>query len=118
MTIRRSAVVTTFSSSFPERPRGTHATRWPSIPVGSTVLPAHRHVGTHGATARPRRTAVGRDFPNESFIGTTFTGRLVEETTVAARPAVIPTVTGRAWVTGTAQYLLDPTDPFPGGFLL
>ncbi|NUK66375.1 proline racemase family protein, partial [Streptomyces lunaelactis] len=34
------------------------------------------------------------------------------------RPAVLPTVTGRAWITGTAQYLLDPTDPFPGGFLL
>jgi proline racemase len=59
-----------------------------------------------------------QDFRNDSFIGTTFTGRLVEETEVAGRPAVVPTVTGRAWITGTAQYLLDPTDPFPGGFLL
>ncbi|MEZ0089854.1 proline racemase family protein [Streptacidiphilus sp. EB129] len=59
-----------------------------------------------------------QDFTNESFIGTTFTGRLVEQTTVAGRPAVVPTVTGRAWVTGTAQYLLDPSDPFPAGFLL
>ncbi|UNX55102.1 proline racemase family protein [Georgenia sp. TF02-10] len=58
------------------------------------------------------------DFVNESFIGTRFVGRLVEETTVAGRPAVVPTVTGRAWVTGTAQYFLDPTDPFPAGFLL
>jgi len=58
------------------------------------------------------------DFVNESFIGTTFVGRLVEETTVSGRPAVVPTITGRAWVTGTAQYLLDPTDPFPAGFLL
>jgi proline racemase len=31
---------------------------------------------------------------------------------------VLPTVTGRAWITATAQYLLDPTDPFPTGFLL
>jgi proline racemase len=31
---------------------------------------------------------------------------------------VIPTVTGRAWITGTAQYVLDPEDPFPAGFLL
>jgi proline racemase len=31
---------------------------------------------------------------------------------------VIPTITGRAWVTGTAQFHLDPTDPFPAGFLL
>jgi proline racemase len=58
------------------------------------------------------------DFLNESFIGTTFTGRLVEETTVAGIPAVVPTITGRAWVTGTAQYILDPDDPFPAGFLL
>jgi proline racemase len=58
------------------------------------------------------------DFVNESFIGTRFVGRLVEETTVAGQPAVVPAVTGRAWITGTAQYLLDPEDPFPAGFLL
>jgi len=58
------------------------------------------------------------DFVNESFIGTKFIGRLLEETTVAGIPAVIPTITGRAWVTGTAQYVLDPDDPFPAGFLL
>ncbi|MFF7712194.1 proline racemase family protein [Streptomyces sp. NPDC007988] len=61
---------------------------------------------------------LGRDFVNESFIGTEFTGRLVGQTTVGGLPAVIPTVTGRAWITGTAQYFLDPSDPFPGGFLL
>lgn len=58
------------------------------------------------------------DFVNESFIGTRFIGRLVAETEVAGRPAVIPTITGRAWVTGTAQWMLDPADPFPKGFLL
>lgn len=58
------------------------------------------------------------DFVNESFIGGEFVGRLVEETGVGGLPAVIPTITGRAWVTGTAQYLLDPSDPFPAGFLL
>lgn len=58
------------------------------------------------------------DFINESFIGSQFVGRLVEETDVAGTPAVIPTITGRAWVTGTAQWFLDPTDPFPAGFLL
>jgi len=62
--------------------------------------------------------ALRTDFVNESFIGTRFVGRLVDETTVAGRPAVVPTVTGRAWITGTAQYLLDPEDPFPAGFLL
>lgn len=58
------------------------------------------------------------DFTNESFIGTSFTGRLVEETTVGDHTTVIPTITGRAWLTGTAQYTLDPTDPFPAGFAL
>ncbi|MDT0448402.1 proline racemase family protein [Streptomyces hesseae] len=61
---------------------------------------------------------LGRDFVNESFIGTRFTGRLVGETEVGGVPAVVPTITGRAWITGTAQYFLDPDDPFPGGFLL
>ena len=60
--------------------------------------------------------AMDQDFVNESFIGSTFTGRLVEETTVAGIPAVVPTITGRAWVTGIGQYLLDPADPFPTGF--
>ncbi|MGI5152205.1 proline racemase family protein [Plantactinospora sp. CA-294935] len=55
-------------------------------------------------------------FVNESVIGTRFTGRLVGTTMVGELPAVVPTVTGRAWVTGTAQYLLDPEDPFPEGF--
>ncbi|WP_026411263.1 proline racemase family protein [Actinomadura oligospora] len=61
---------------------------------------------------------IGADFVNESFIGSTFTGRLVERTTVAGREAVVPTVTGRAWITGTAQYFLAPDDPFPAGFEL
>ena len=57
-----------------------------------------------------------QDFVNESFIGSRFTGRLVRETTVAGIPAVVPTITGRAWVTGIGQYTLDPSDPFPTGF--
>lgn len=59
---------------------------------------------------------LNQDFLNESFIGSCFTGRLIEETTVAGMPAVIPTITGRAWITGIGQYLLDPSDPFPTGF--
>ncbi|MFG1946650.1 proline racemase family protein [Nonomuraea sp. NPDC048826] len=61
---------------------------------------------------------IGRDFVNESFIGTRFVGRLLEDTTVGGRPAVVPSITGRAWITGTAQYFLDPRDPFPEGFEL
>jgi proline racemase len=57
-------------------------------------------------------------FVNESVIGTRFTGRLVSEARVADVPAVVPEVTGRAWVTGMGQYLLDAEDPFPAGFAL
>ena len=60
--------------------------------------------------------ALDTDFVNESFIGSRFIGRLIAETDVDGRPAVIPTITGRAWVTGTGQYMLDPADPFPTGF--
>jgi proline racemase len=62
--------------------------------------------------------ATGAPFVNQSVIGTRFTGRVVEETTVAGRPAIIPEITGRAWVTGMGQYLLDAEDPFPAGFAL
>jgi proline racemase len=58
------------------------------------------------------------EFVNESFLGTRFVGRLLESTSVGDRPAVVPSFTGRAWLTGTAQYFLDPDDPFPAGFLL
>jgi proline racemase len=62
--------------------------------------------------------ALGADFVNESVIGTRFTGRLVDEVVVGGVPAVLPEVTGRAWITAMGQYLLDPTDPFPAGFAL
>lgn len=58
------------------------------------------------------------DFLNESFIGTRFTGRLVAEGSLGGLTTVTPTITGRAWITGTAQYMLDPEDPFPTGFEL
>ena len=62
--------------------------------------------------------AIGEPFVNQSVIGTRFTGRLVGETEVAGVPAVIPEITGRAWVTAMGQYLLDESDPFPEGFAL
>lgn len=61
---------------------------------------------------------LNEDFVHESILGTTFTGRLIGETTVGGHAAVIPTISGQAWITGVAQYLLDPTDPFPEGYTL
>ncbi len=59
---------------------------------------------------------LGAEFVNESFIGSRFIGKLTDATTVGSLDAVVPEVTGRAWITGTAQYFLDPTDPYPEGF--
>jgi proline racemase len=62
--------------------------------------------------------ALQTDYVHASLLGSTFTGRLVEETTVGPFPAVVPTITGRAWITAMGQHLLDPDDPYPHGFLL
>ncbi len=66
------------------------------------------------------RGLLGLDEPfvNESLLDRPFLGRLVADAEVAGRPAVVPTITGSAWITGTSQHVLDPTDPFPAGFLL
>lgn len=61
---------------------------------------------------------LGDEFVNESFIGTRFIGRLVDEVPVGAGVGVVPEITGRAWITGMGQYLLDPRDPFPRGFVM
>lgn len=59
---------------------------------------------------------LGEEFRHEGILGTVFTGRLLRETMVGSRPAVVPTIRGRAHVTGHARYVLDPEDPFPEGY--
>ena len=58
------------------------------------------------------------EFRHEGILGTLFTGRLIGETKVGEYPAVIPTLSGQAWITGFASYVVDPEDPFPEGFTL
>jgi proline racemase len=60
--------------------------------------------------------AIGRDFVHEGILGTTWTGRLLEETRVGEVPAVVPQLTGSAWITGRSDLVVDPDDPFPEGF--
>jgi proline racemase len=62
--------------------------------------------------------AIGEDFSHQSIIGSEFIGRLTGETTVAGRPAVLPTITGRGWLTGRSQWILDESDLFPTGYTL
>jgi proline racemase len=64
------------------------------------------------------RLRLGQEFHHEGILGTKFEGRLIKETKVGGKPAVTPTITGRAWITAMATYVLDPEDPFPAGFTL
>lgn len=53
-----------------------------------------------------------------SVIGSTFEGRIVAQTTVGDRAAVVPEISGRGWITGIHQHMLDPDDPWPEGYRL
>ncbi len=69
------------------------------------------------ATLYARGTlGLGQPFRHEGILGTVFTGRLVEETRVGEYAAVVPTITGSAWISAISQYVLDAEDPFPEGF--
>jgi proline racemase/trans-L-3-hydroxyproline dehydratase len=61
---------------------------------------------------------LNEEFVHESIIGSLFYGELVEETKVGDYTAVIPTIRGSAHIMGIHQFVLDPRDPFPAGFLL
>lgn len=57
-------------------------------------------------------------FRHAGILDTIFTGRLIEETQVGPYRAVVPTITGAAYITGMATYGVDPADPFPNGFTI
>ncbi|WP_417776719.1 trans-3-hydroxy-L-proline dehydratase [Stutzerimonas xanthomarina] len=61
---------------------------------------------------------VGERFIGRSIIGSEFHCRIDSLTDLAGRPAIVPCLSGRAWITGTHQHLLDPSDPWPEGYRL
>lgn len=54
----------------------------------------------------------------QSVIGSTFSGTILGQTTVGDRAAIVPEISGRGWITGTHQHMLDPSDPWPQGYRL
>jgi proline racemase len=60
--------------------------------------------------------ALGEEFVHQGILGTTFTGRLVERAKIGPYEGAIPTIRGRAWITGFAEYVVDASDPFPNGY--
>lgn len=61
---------------------------------------------------------IGQTFDAVSIIGSRFSGRILDNTEVGDRPAIVPEISGRGWVTGVHQHMLDPEDPWPGGYRL
>lgn len=61
---------------------------------------------------------VGERLQARSLIGSTFEGRILADTDVAGRSAIVPEISGRGWITGTHQHMLDPSDPWPRGYRL
>ena len=62
--------------------------------------------------------AIGETFVTESVLGLVFYGKLVRETNVGGIKAVVPEVTGRAFITGVNQLMIDEDDPLKYGYLL
>ncbi|XYK79635.1 MAG: trans-3-hydroxy-L-proline dehydratase [Labrenzia sp.] len=60
----------------------------------------------------------GQTFEATSIIGSTFTGKIGGETSVGGKPAILPEISGRGWITGIHQHMLDPDDPWPTGYRL
>jgi proline racemase len=61
---------------------------------------------------------LGDDVPfvHESIVGTLFTGRVVGRQPVGDHPAIVPEISGSAWITGEHTFLIDGDDPLKGGF--
>jgi len=106
---RKNAVVIATGASDPARPETwTGVLDRSACGTGSCAKMATLH-------ARGQ-LGLGQDFVHEGILGTVFTGRLVAETRIGPYAAVVPEITGQAWITGFAQYALDPSDPFPEGY--
>ena len=64
------------------------------------------------------RMKTGDRLTARSLIGSTFSGQILSETSVGDRPAIHPEISGRGWITGIHQHMLDPSDPWPEGYRL
>lgn len=107
----RNTVVLTNGALDPERPE-TWSGALDRSPCGTGT--SARMAGLHARG----ELGLQEDFSHRSIIDSEFIGRLVGETRVGERSAVLPTITGRAWVTGKASWMLDESDPYAEGYTL
>ena len=91
---------------------------------GRVLVAEPRRLATRAAAARMAvlhargQMAVGDTLVHSSIIESEFVGTIRSTTTVGGVAAIVPTVRGRAWITGFHNYVVDPTDPYPEGYLL
>src|SRR5215207_11106538 len=78
----------------------------------------HRLLRTDGVLHAKGRTRVGYRYTAHSIIGSTFHCPIEAETMLEERPAVVPVISGQAWITGIHQHMLDLSDPYPSGYRL
>ncbi|OQM74569.1 4-hydroxyproline epimerase [Manganibacter manganicus] len=64
------------------------------------------------------RLKVGDDFIHESIIGSLFKGRVERTATVGDKPAIVPSISGWARMTGLNTIFIDERDPFAFGFVV
>ncbi|MDH2328118.1 proline racemase family protein [Cereibacter sp. SYSU M97828] len=107
-----------FAGALEEGPQGFSAKSVVSIQPGKLDRsPTGTAISARMALLHAKgRMRVGDAFTGVSIIGSEFHGRILGETTVGGRAAIIPQISGRAWVTGIHQHMLDPDDPWPGGY--
>ncbi|MEE8195405.1 MAG: proline racemase family protein, partial [Candidatus Bipolaricaulota bacterium] len=104
----------------PPTHRDAHAKNAVVIPPGSIDRsPCGTGTSAKLATLYAKKEwKLGQQFIHESIIGTVFQARIVKETKVGDIPAVVPEITGSAYITGIHQFVVDPDDPLKEGFLL
>ncbi len=62
--------------------------------------------------------AIGEPFQGRSIVDSEFDCVIDEAIDMDGKVAIVPAISGRAWITGTHQHMLDPDDPWPGGYRL
>lgn len=103
----------------PSHPRAHLRNAVVVAPAGLDRSPCGTGTSARLANLRARRAlGPGEIFVHESILGTTFEARIVATTQVGPHEAVVPEITGRAWLMGFNRIVLRPDDPFPSGFLL
>ena len=79
-------------------------------PTGTALSAKMAILHKHG------KISIGDKLTAISIIGSEFTGQILGITKVGSIDAILPEISGRAWITGTHQHMLDPSDPWPGGY--